>query len=52
MRKLIAALALTLAGCGVDGPPVPPSQVDEDDSRPPNGVTITGTAEFGVSGGV
>ncbi|WP_424511312.1 lipoprotein [Rhodovulum euryhalinum] len=35
------AAALMLAGCGVDGPP----------ERPASGVTVSGTAEFGVTGG-
>ncbi len=41
---LLAALAL-LAGCGVDGAPERP------ESNPPVGVTISGTAEVGISGG-
>ena len=42
---VIAAVAVFLAGCGVDGAPTRP----ESDS--PVAITVTGTAEVGVSGG-
>ncbi|MEM9249042.1 MAG: argininosuccinate lyase [Pseudomonadota bacterium] len=49
MRRLIAVvLLLGVAACGVDGPPVPPA---DDRDRPEPGITISGTAEVGVSGG-
>jgi hypothetical protein len=41
----ILPLVLLLAACGVDGAPVPPSQVEE---KSPSGVTISGSAEFGI----
>jgi len=42
--QLIALLiaAVALAGCGVDGEPVPPA--------PKSGVTVSGTVEMGVTG--
>ncbi len=48
MRGLaLAGLAALLAGCGVDGPPIPP-----DDREPPaSGITISGTVKAGVAGG-
>lgn len=46
MKKSILALlsGLFLAGCGVDGPPVPPEPKT-------TGVTVSGTVEVGVVGG-
>jgi predicted small lipoprotein YifL len=49
MRVCALLLAFALAGCGVDGPPVPPQE--DDDALPPPGVTISGTASIGVSSG-
>ena len=46
-RILLAALLLALAGCGADGPPVPPT----DTPHPEPGVTVSGTASVGVVGG-
>ncbi|MDB2407257.1 hypothetical protein N9W17_01825 [Jannaschia sp.] len=48
MRGAALVLLLTLSACGIDGPPVPPSEVEED--RQQTGVTLSGSAEFGVSG--
>ncbi|WP_167766944.1 hypothetical protein [Jannaschia formosa] len=48
MRLLPAVLLVLLGACGVDGPPVPPSEVEEEARR--SGVTVTGSAEIGVSG--
>ncbi len=45
----LAALLALLAACGVDGPPRPPA--DDPDARPEPGVSISGTASFGVTGG-
>ncbi|TCP22049.1 hypothetical protein [Rhodovulum adriaticum] len=38
---LVLGAVLILAACGVDGVP----------ERPESGLTITGTAEFGIEGG-
>ena len=46
--RLVLPLALLLAACGVDGPPVPPSQA-EDDARGPR-ILVTGSASVGVGG--
>lgn len=47
MRVLTVILLLTgLAACGVDGAPERPT-----DDTPPVGVSITGKAEVGVTGG-
>ncbi|WP_245924925.1 argininosuccinate lyase [Aliiruegeria haliotis] len=50
MRRALATLGLlaAFAGCGVDGEPIPPS--DPDPARSP-GVSISGTASIGVTGG-
>ncbi len=47
MTRIIAALAFLalLAGCGVDGSPTPPP------AEPAIGLTLSGTAEIGVTGG-
>ena len=47
MRLLAITMAalLALAGCGADGEPEPPAP------KPEPGLTISGTAEIGVSGG-
>jgi predicted small lipoprotein YifL len=47
MRALVLLLALGLTACGVDGPPVPPSEVEDE---PRTGITVTGSAEFGIRG--
>lgn len=46
MKRLpiTATALLALAGCGADGAPEPPA------SKPATGITISGTAEIGVSG--
>jgi predicted small lipoprotein YifL len=49
MRLAVIVATLVLAGCGVDGPPVPPSQVEEE-ARTATGLTLSGSAEFGISG--
>lgn len=41
------ALAAVLAGCGADGPPIPPDTRE----RPAAGITISGQAQVGVAGG-
>lgn len=41
-------LALLLSACGVDGPPVRPSQVP-DDERGPN-MVVSGSVGLGVGG--
>lgn len=44
MMRLAPLLILAaLAGCGADGPPVPPEPAA-------SGITITGQAEIGISG--
>ncbi|WP_164738103.1 hypothetical protein [Frigidibacter oleivorans] len=45
-----AALAaiLVVAGCGVDGPPVPPAGRTEP--APQTGLQVTGQVEMGVTG--
>ncbi len=49
MRKFVVLCALVgLTACGVDGPPMPP---EDDRDRPEPGISISGTAEFGVAGG-
>jgi hypothetical protein len=40
MRALVLIAALALAGCGVDGEPVPKT----------DGVSVSGTTKIGVSG--
>lgn len=40
-------LAVLLAGCGVDGAPIPP----DDREAPETGISISGSAEIGVTGG-
>lgn len=50
MRRAVLAAALALlAGCGVDGPPVPPSGHAAVAVEP--GVTVTGEARIGMQGG-
>ena len=50
MNRLLALACLALLpACGVDGPPIPPSQVPAEPQQ--SGVSITGTAEIGVVGG-
>jgi len=46
MTRLMPALLVTalLAACGVDGEPTRPEQ------RPTPGLTVSGTAEFGIAG--
>jgi len=43
----LSGLLLAVAACGVDGPPKRP----EKEPAPEPGVTISGSAEFGVTGG-
>ncbi|EIE52515.1 argininosuccinate lyase [Salipiger aestuarii] len=48
MKTLVAlGLVCLIAGCGADGPPVPP----EPKSDSGVSMTLSGTAEVGVSGG-
>ena len=50
MRLLALALVTSaLCACGIDGPPVPPSEVGETDA-PRTGVTVSGSAGVGVAG--
>ncbi|CUH39749.1 hypothetical protein JSE7799_02477 [Jannaschia seosinensis] len=48
IRLIPLALTAWLAACGVDGPPVPPSQV-EDEAAPRTGPVISGSVGMGVS---
>ena len=50
--RMAALLALAvLAGCGVDGRPVPPSEAREAETEAPRtGLTISGTAGVGIAG--
>ncbi|WP_308915440.1 hypothetical protein [Jannaschia sp. LMIT008] len=48
---LAVTFALLLQGCGVDGPPVPPSQVERERDRAGADIAITGTASIGIVGG-
>ncbi|KIT16431.1 argininosuccinate lyase [Jannaschia aquimarina] len=41
-------LLLMLAACGVDGDPVPPSEVEDAEQRR-TGITISGTVEAGIA---
>lgn len=41
----ILPFVLLLTACGVDGAPVPPSDVEE---RPATGFTLSGSAEVGI----
>lgn len=43
---LLPALALLVAACGVDGPPIPP-----DDREPQPGISISGNVQMGIAGG-
>lgn len=45
MKAVAAAAFLALAACGADGPPTPP------DPAPEPGIRVSGTVEFGVTGG-
>jgi predicted small lipoprotein YifL len=45
----ILPLLLGLAACGVDGPPIPPSQVPEEERPARSNILITGSAGIGVS---
>ncbi|WP_173861027.1 hypothetical protein [Tabrizicola sp. TH137] len=50
MTRLLALACLALvAACGVDGPPIPPSQVPAEAQT--TGISVTGTAEIGIVGG-
>lgn len=48
MRVVLAGLVLALAGCGIDGPPIAPS----DHPVPPPGVTVSGDARIGMVTGL
>jgi len=45
-RLLVLIVPVLLAACGADGPPVAPSQAAAE------GLTITGDAQVGVTGGL
>ena len=50
---LALALGAALAGCGVDGPPVPPSEAAREEARravtgPPT-IAVGGRAEAGIA---
>lgn len=50
MTRLLALACLALLpACGVDGPPIPPSQVPAE--TPESGVTMSGQARIGIVGG-
>ncbi len=42
-------LVVFLAGCGVDGPPKAPPAKEKETPKP--GISISGTASVGVTGG-
>ena len=46
-RLIVLMLPLALAACGADGPPVAPSKAASQ-----QGVSITGDAQIGVTGGL
>ena len=49
MTRLLALCCLALLpACGVDGPPIPPSQVPATVPEP--GIAISGQAQIGVVG--
>ncbi len=50
MTRALAALALAslLAGCGVDGGPIPPREAQQSSSDNGTTLTITGDARFGA----
>ncbi|MEM9795019.1 MAG: argininosuccinate lyase [Pseudomonadota bacterium] len=51
IRLALIPLLFCIAACGVDGPPIPPSQVEErEPEEARTGLTITGSAEFGITG--
>jgi hypothetical protein len=47
LRILALAAASILAGCGVEGPPVPPSQAEEE-ARAQPGILLSGSVEAGI----
>ncbi|UWQ18892.1 hypothetical protein [Jannaschia sp. M317] len=50
MRKTAAFLLfLTLVSCGVDGDPLRPSQVEEQDAAQPASVTLSGSVGVGIA---
>ncbi len=47
MIRALVPLALLLAACGVDGPPIPPSRVEPGDTR--STLVIGGTVGMGIA---
>jgi hypothetical protein len=43
-------LIFLVAACGVDGRPIPPSQVPDEEREVRTGILVTGSAEIGVAG--
>ncbi|MFV0334198.1 MAG: argininosuccinate lyase [Tropicimonas sp.] len=47
LRGALLAALLSLAGCGADGPPIPP----DNREHPAPGATVSGSVEVGMVGG-
>jgi predicted small lipoprotein YifL len=48
VRVLALALVALVAACGIDGPPVPPSEAEEAPTSRNQGVVISGSIEAGI----
>ena len=48
MMRLLP-LVLLLAGCGIDGRPVPPSRVEPEERTVEPAITISGSASAGIA---
>jgi hypothetical protein len=52
MTRLLIPVLIALAGCGVDGPPIPPSEAREGEEPTPRGsILISGSVSAGIVGG-